>query len=61
MSTPQGHHEIILVADDDEANRELLSTLLSAEGYKVVCPAILEGKCEVRRFDLETVLRGRQG
>src|ERR1700751_1312705 len=37
MSTPQGHHEIVLVADDDESNRELLSALLSAEGYQVVC------------------------
>ena len=37
MSAPEGHHEIILVADDNEANRELLSALLSAEGYRVVC------------------------
>ncbi len=35
MSAPQGHHETILVADDNEANRELLSELLSAESYKV--------------------------
>jgi putative two-component system response regulator len=27
----------ILVADDDECNRELLSTILTAEGYQVVC------------------------
>jgi putative two-component system response regulator len=27
----------ILVADDDEMNRELLSEILSAEGYQVVC------------------------
>ena len=33
MSAPEGHHEIVLVADDNEANRELLSALLSAEGY----------------------------
>src|SRR5467141_579575 len=39
MSAPQGHHETILVADDNEANRELLSALLSAEGYKVVLAA----------------------
>src|ERR1700751_266698 len=39
MSAPQGHWGVILVADDDEANRELLSTLLSAEGYQVVCVA----------------------
>ena len=37
MSAAEGHHEIILVADDNEANRELLSALLSAEGYQVVC------------------------
>jgi CheY-like chemotaxis protein len=27
----------ILVADDQEPNRELLSALLTAEGYRVVC------------------------
>jgi len=37
MSAPQGHRGIILVADDNEANRELVSELLSAEGYRVVC------------------------
>lgn len=30
-------HETILVADDNEANCELLSALLNAEGYQVVC------------------------
>ena len=39
MSVPQGHGEIILVADDNDANRELLSALLSGEGYQVVCAA----------------------
>ena len=39
MSAPQGHGGIILVADDNEANRELVSELLSAEGYQVVCAA----------------------
>src|SRR5437588_1240457 len=39
MSVPHGHHETILVADDNEANRELLSALLSPEGYQVVCAA----------------------
>src|SRR5260370_1159010 len=39
MSAPQGRRGIILVADDNEANRELLSALLSAEGYEVVCAA----------------------
>jgi len=39
MSAPQSYKGIILVADDSEANRELLSALLSAEGYQVVCVA----------------------
>jgi cyclic di-GMP phosphodiesterase len=39
MSAPKGHKEIILVADDNEANRELVSALLSAEDYRVVCAA----------------------
>jgi len=39
MHASEGHGGIILVADDNEANRELLSALLSAEGYEVVCAA----------------------
>src|SRR5713226_5505640 len=39
MSTPEGREGTILVADDNEANRDLLSALLSAEGYRVVCAA----------------------
>jgi putative two-component system response regulator len=39
MFAPESHEGNILVADDDEANRELLSALLSAEGYKVVSAA----------------------
>jgi putative two-component system response regulator len=39
MSAPRSNHETILVADDNEANRELLSDLLSAEGYKAVLAA----------------------
>ena len=37
MPASEGREGIILVADDNEANRELLSALLSAEGYQVVC------------------------
>jgi putative two-component system response regulator len=37
MPTSAGYEETILVADDNESNRELLSDLLSAEGYRVVC------------------------
>ena len=43
MSTPQGHRGTILVADDNEANCDLLSSLLSAEGYQVVCVADGQG------------------
>jgi putative two-component system response regulator len=39
MHASEGHEGIILVADDNEANRELLSALLSAEGYQIVCAA----------------------
>src|ERR1700739_2408729 len=39
MFAPERRQGIILAADDNEANRELLSDLLSAEGYQVVCAA----------------------
>ena len=39
MSAPEKQQGIILVADDNEVNRELLSDLLSVEGYCVVCAA----------------------
>ncbi len=39
MSTSQTYKESILVADDNEANRELLTAWLSPEGYRVVCVA----------------------
>jgi putative two-component system response regulator len=37
MLASGGHKGTILVADDNEANRELLTALLNAEGYQVVC------------------------
>jgi putative two-component system response regulator len=37
MPALEGHEGIILVADDNEAGRELVTALLSAEGYQVVC------------------------
>jgi cyclic di-GMP phosphodiesterase len=39
MSASRGHGERVLVADDSEANRELLLELLTAEGYYVVLAA----------------------
>src|SRR3989454_4065329 len=39
MPASEGHEGTILVADDNVANRELLSALLSAEDYGVVCAA----------------------
>ena len=39
MPASEGREGIILVADDNEANRELVTALLSAEGYQVVCAA----------------------
>src|SRR5882672_8945910 len=37
MPASERREGIILVADDNGANRELLSALLSAEGYQIVC------------------------
>ena len=39
MVTSRGHGERVLIADDNEANRELLLELLTAEGYYVVLAA----------------------
>src|SRR6201987_5836698 len=53
MSAPQGHWGVILVADDNEANRELLSALLSAEGYQVVCVA--DGQQALARVNSDSI------
>src|ERR1700732_1489016 len=53
MSAPQPHKGIILVADDNEANRELLSALLSAEGYQVVCAA--DGQQALARVNSDSI------
>ncbi|HEV1995710.1 MAG TPA: HD domain-containing phosphohydrolase [Candidatus Acidoferrum sp.] len=53
MSAPQGHLGTILVADDMEANRELLSTLLSAKGYQVVCAA--DGQQALERLGSDSI------
>ena len=39
MAASGGHEGTVLVTDDNEASRELLAALLSAEGYQVVCEA----------------------
>jgi putative two-component system response regulator len=49
MHTSESHEGIILVADDNEANRELLSALLSAEGYRIVCAA--DGQQALKQVD----------
>src|SRR3979409_2040499 len=53
MSAPQSHTGIILVADDNEANRELLSALLSTEGYQVVCAA--DGQQALARVNSDSI------
>src|ERR1700687_5464470 len=53
MSAPQSRNGIILVADDNEANRELLSALLSAEGYQVVCAA--DGQQALARVNSDSI------
>ena len=53
MPTSKGHEGIILVADDIEANRELLSALLSTEGYQVVCAA--DGQQALARLDSDSI------
>src|SRR5713226_1507852 len=53
MSAPQGHSGIVLVADDNEANRELLSALLGAEGYQVVCAA--DGQQALARVNNDSI------
>jgi putative two-component system response regulator len=43
----------VLVADDDEANRDLLSGLLTAEGYRVICAP--DGERALRAFHEQAV------
>ena len=45
--------DTILVADDNEANRELLSELLSSEGYRVVC--VVDGQLAIEYVSSESV------
>ena len=53
MSAPEAHHQTVLVADDNEANRDLLSALLSAEGYQVICAA--DGQQALKQVDSDSI------
>ena len=53
MSASEGREGTILVADDNEANRELLSELLGAEGYQVVCA--VNGQQALARVDSDSI------
>jgi DNA-binding response OmpR family regulator len=53
MSLPQGRGETILVADDNEANRELLSALLSAEAYRVI--SVSNGQQALKQVDSDSI------
>ena len=53
MSAREAHHQTVLVADDNEANRDLLCAVLSAEGYQVVCAA--NGQQALEKMDSDSV------
>jgi cyclic di-GMP phosphodiesterase len=61
------HTATVLVADDDEANRDLLSGILGAEGYDVVCvrdgdqalQAVHHGSVDL--FLLDVMMPGKSG
>ena len=53
MSASQWHQGIILVADDNEASRDLLSALLIAEGYQVASAA--DGQQALARVDSDSI------
>src|SRR5712672_3461183 len=53
MPAPQGYRGTILVADDDEASRELVCALLGAEGYGVVCAA--DGQQALARVNSDSI------
>jgi putative two-component system response regulator len=67
MSARERHQGIILVADDNEANRELLSTLLGQEGYQVI--SVADGRQALARLSsdsidvalLDVVMPGKSG
>jgi putative two-component system response regulator len=53
MSAHDVHEGIILIADDNESNRELLSTLLSQEGYQVI--PVLDGQQALEQVGFDSI------
>jgi putative two-component system response regulator len=53
MASLQGDGKIILVADDNDANRELLSALLSVEGYQVICA--VDGQQALKHLESDSI------
>jgi putative two-component system response regulator len=53
MFAPKRHQGTILVADDNESNRELLSGLLTQEGYQVIC--VPDGQQALEQVRTDTV------
>jgi putative two-component system response regulator len=53
MASLQGDGKIILVADDNDANRELLSALLSVEGYQVICA--VDGQQALKHLETDSI------
>jgi putative two-component system response regulator len=53
MLAPERHRGTILVADDNESNRELLSTLLIEEGYQVIC--VTDGQQALEKVSADSI------
>jgi putative two-component system response regulator len=53
MFSRERHHGVILVADDNETSRELLSTLLAEEGYQVIC--VSDGQQALEQISSDSV------
>src|SRR5258707_13682093 len=53
MSASQPHEGSILVADDNEANRELLSSLLGQEGYHVI--SVADGQQALEQLSRDSI------
>jgi len=53
MFPRERHHGIILVADDNESTRELLSSLLTEEGYHVIC--VSDGEQVLEKISADSI------